>query len=59
MQFADYVNHLKLNNSPRSARDTELRLKKYVPASILGTELTKLTTIQLQLAPVSGQVKRG
>lgn len=46
--IADYVSHLKINNGPKSARDTELRLKKHVPASILGTELTKLTTVQLK-----------
>jgi integrase len=45
---ADYIRHLEINNSARSARDTELRLKKHLPANILETELTRLTTVQLQ-----------
>lgn len=45
---ADYIEHLSLNNSPRSAHDTQARLLKHLPPSLLKTPVRELTTKQLE-----------
>jgi len=44
----DYVKHLEINNSKQSSHDVKLRLNKHIPARLMSTELSVLTTAQLK-----------
>jgi integrase len=44
----DYVEHLSLNNSERTATDTRQRMDKHLPKPLLSAELASLTTLQIK-----------
>jgi len=54
----DYIKHLEINNSARSAKDTEKRLDKHLFNALLKTEISQLTTNRLNRWR-DGMVKKG
>lgn len=43
----DYIKHLDINNSARSAKETKERLEKHISNALLKTEIPQLTTARL------------
>ena len=56
--IADYVEHLKLNNSEKAGRDTKGRLAAHTTPKLLKTPVRELTTVQLEKWR-NGMVKTG
>jgi len=46
--IADYLEHLRLNNSERTATDTRQRLEKHVPKQLMDAELATLSAVKIK-----------
>lgn len=46
--IADYLEHLRLNNSERTATDTRQRMDKHVSRQLLNAELATLSAVQIR-----------